>query len=960
MLVDVVGGGAGRPLVGRTGEQQALLDVVRGAAGGHAGVALLSGQAGVGKTALVRDLRERVRDDGEVLWAGCLPLSSLVVPFLPLVSAWRDWPAGRDEAVPDFEAGLVGVDSWLDGVCRRRPVLLVVDDLQWADQSTLDVLMYLIAGPAERRLAVVGTFRSDDSDLSFSVRRWLADVRRLPRVEELVIGPLDRSATGHQLAGLLGRPPRESLVDDVFTRTRGNAYLTALLARTLPADASAAPAGVPHELRDAVSRAWFDLSSPAREVTRVVAVAGRPQRAAQLAAMFDHSGDLVATLREAVDGGVLIAGADGRYWFVHPLLAEVLADGMLPEERQRWHTVFAAALTSALDTAGGAELVIDIADHHHRAGDVGQAFRWALRGAVAAENAGGAAERTRLLRRALDLHPQVDDPGTTRTDLLQQIQAAAEDSGLYEEELGAVDELLSVIDPHSQPLIVAELLVRRMHLRFLTGTEFFAVEHMHEAVRLAATEPGSPQHVLATAELADAEIWHDLPTGPARAVEAARLARACDSDRALTYALVAEVMAIQMAAVEDTFPAGQTQAEEARQSAIRARDFFGYVHATLWYCNCVDYGHAAPVLAYIRRCREEMVGLGAPHAYVAWLSAGEADGYLLRGDPRTCRDLLRVALGATPGRHADTYTRLTAALLACWQGRTAEAHAHLTRAEELFTEQSGFTATAFDAVRAELAVAAGDAPAAVAAALTGLAQDTTPNYVERLVPLAARALADEIQRRHDNAGDPTSALAQLELLRRDFPAVVVELGPGLLLRRTGLAMQAWYDAEYARGRGDPGTARAWSRAADASHAAELGWDEAYAQWRVAEAAIPHRASRAQGTSALRRSYQLAINLEATPLLADITALAESARVSVAPEPAEESATTGLHGLTSRERQVVALIVAGRTYAEIARTLVISEKTVSSHISHILGKTGAANRVELAQLARRTSPARGAD
>ncbi|MEV6487132.1 AAA family ATPase [Actinoplanes sp. NPDC051633] len=958
MLTDVMGGGIRRALVGRADEREALLGLVRGAADGHAAVLLLSGQAGVGKTALVRDTCGRVPDDAEVLWAGCLPLSSLVVPFLPLVSAWRDRAAGRDEPAPDFDAGLVGVESWLDGLCRRRPVLLVVDDLQWADQSTLDVLMYLIAGPAERRLAVVGTFRSDDSDLSVAVRRWLADVRRLPRVEELLVGPLDRPATGQQLAGLLGRPPRESLVDDVFARTRGNAYLTALLARRLPADASVVPAGVPHELRDAVSRAWYDLSPPAREATRVIAVAARPQRAAQLAAVLDPGGDLLATLREAVDGGVLAAGADGRYWFVHPLLAEVLADGMLPEERQHWHTLFAAALTSAPDMAESAELVIDIADHHHRAGDVVRAFRWALRGAVAAEKAGGAAERTRLLRRALDLHPRVDDPEVTRPDLLHRIRAAAEESGLYEEELAAVDELLSVIDPDHQPLTVAELLVRRMHLRFLTGTEFFAVEGMHEAVRLAATQPGSPQHVLAMAELADAEIWHDLPPGPARAVEAARLARTCDSDRALTYALVAEVMAIQMAADEDTFPAGRAQAEEARQAAIRAGDFFGYVHATLWYCNCVDYVHAAPVLAHLRRCREEMVELGAPHAYVAWLSVSEADGYLLRGDPRTCRDRLRVALGASPGRHADTYSRLTAALLACWQGRTAEARAHLTRAEELFAEQSGFSTTAFDAVRAELAVAAGDAPAAVAAALTGLGQDTTPNFVERLVPLAARALADEIQRRHDVAADATAVLAELESLRLKFPAVVVELGPGLLLRRTGAAMQAWYDAEYARGRGDPGTAQAWSRVAEACGAAELGWDEAYAQWRTAEAAIPHRASRTQGTAALRRAYQLAVDLEAQPLLANIMALARSARVPVAPEPIDRTPTPGLPGLTPREREIVALIVAGRTYAEIAHSLVISEKTVSSHISHILGKTGAANRVELAELAHRTSSPTG--
>jgi DNA-binding CsgD family transcriptional regulator len=955
MLIDVAARGADQSLAGRARERDVLQELACGAVGGRAGALLVAGEAGVGKTVLARDLCRRVGDGSDVLWAGCLPLSSLAVPFLPLASALRDWAAGRDEAVPELGTGPAGFDRWLDDACRRRPVLLVADDLQWADQSTLDVLMYLIAGPAERRLAVVGTIRSGDTEASYPLRRWLADVRRLPRVQELIVGPLDRQSTGLQLAGLLGRPAYESLVDDVFARTRGNAYLTALLARGLPPDAAAVPADLPRELRDAVSRAWYGLSAAAREVTRVIAVAGRPQRAAQLAAVLDSAGSLVPRLREAVDGGVLEVHGGDRYWFVHPLLAEVLAESMLPEERQQWHAVFAAAFESAVDAAGDPELVIDLADHHYRAGDVGQAYRWALRGAVAAERAGGAVESTRLLHRALDLRPQVTDPGVTRLDLLLRIKAAAERAGLHEEELDAVDELLALIDRDRQPLLVADLLVRRMHLRFMAGTEFFVVEHMREAVRLSATDPGGPEHVLATAELADAELWHGLPTGPARAREAVRLARACRSDRALAYALVVDVMADCMrpeAADLDELPAGQAQAEEARLAAIRVGDFFAYVHATLWCGNCMDYIHADQVLEYYRGCREELVRLGAPHAYVAWLSSVEADALLYRGDPRGCGERLRVALGANPGRLADTDTRLTAALLACWQGRSAEAAAHLTRAEELSVEQSGFLVSTFDAVRAELAAAAGDAPAAVAAARAGLGQDIAPMLVERLLPLAARALADETQRSRDCGADPETSVAELNKLRRDYPAVIADVGPGVLGRELARAMQAMYDAEYGRALGDPGTAAAWSRAAAGCHAAKLAWDEAYAQWRAAEASIPDRSTRAQGIAALRRAYELAVKLDAAPLLAEVAALAESVRLTPTAEAVDVTAAAALPDLTPREREIVTLVVAGRTYSEIARALVISEKTVSSHISHILRKTGAANRVELAQLARR--------
>ena len=180
-------GVARRPLVGRAGEVAAVVGLVSGAAKGEAGALLIAGEAGVGKTALVRDASARVGGDADVLWAPCLPLTSLAVPFLPLTSALREWAAGRDAPMPvlggSAREGPTGFDTWLGELCRQRPVLLVVDDLQWADQSTLDVLMYVIAGLAARRLAVVTTVRTGEE--GDPLRRWLADVRRLPGVREL-------------------------------------------------------------------------------------------------------------------------------------------------------------------------------------------------------------------------------------------------------------------------------------------------------------------------------------------------------------------------------------------------------------------------------------------------------------------------------------------------------------------------------------------------------------------------------------------------------------------------------------------------------------------------------------------------------------------------------------------------------------------------------------------------------
>jgi DNA-binding NarL/FixJ family response regulator len=167
------------------------------------------------------------------------------------------------------------------------------------------------------------------------------------------------------------------------------------------------------------------------------------------------------------------------------------------------------------------------------------------------------------------------------------------------------------------------------------------------------------------------------------------------------------------------------------------------------------------------------------------------------------------------------------------------------------------------------------------------------------------------------------------------------------------AMQAWYDAEVQRGQDDSAAATAWMAAAQACAEGELAWDEAYTWWRAAEALAKDRTARDAAAAALRRAHELAVDLQAAPLLGEVEALARSARVSLATiEESPPAETAAFPGLTPREREILAHIVAGRTYGEIARELVLSEKTVSVHVSHLLHKTGTANRVELAQLARR--------
>jgi hypothetical protein len=281
--------------------------------------------------------------------------------------------------------------------------------------------------------------------------------------------------------------------------------------------------------------------------------------------------------------------------------------------------------------------------------------------------------------------------------------------------LAAVEDLLALTDRRVEPLRAAGLLVRRMQLRYTTGREYAPLADVREAVRLSADHPDSPEHALAMAELANVELLHDEPAGPARAVEALRLARACGSPHALTYALTTAVMA--RAITGDG--SGSDDAQEAQAFAVQAGDFGAYIHATVWLLNSLEGAPTQAGVDQLRRAREELTALRAPHTYVAWLCTLEANALLQLGEWRGCVERLRVALGSAPGPMADVLARLTATQLAVWQGRFAEAEAHLACAEELFVETSGFLAFDFDAVRAEVAVATGATDRAVTAARTG-------------------------------------------------------------------------------------------------------------------------------------------------------------------------------------------------------------------------------------------------
>lgn len=960
-------GVTGADLVGRATELEHIGKSLEATMAGTACTVVVAGDPGVGKTALVAQACASGSAEILLLAGAALPLASITVPFLALRAAIRQVPSSSNIQRPGFGAGgwaandvVVSIDEWFTDVCRLRPVVLVIDDLQWADQSTLDALMYLIAGPPDRRLSILTTLRSGELGEQHPLRRWLADIRRMPRISWITLVPLDRSATGAQLARLLGAPQHQSLVEEVFSHTAGNAYLNRLMVDGLVSGTRHLPQKLPEDLKAAVLRSWRGLSAGARHLTRLMAVGGRPILVKDLAGLALQEGtvhDAAVILREATEAGITECLPDARHWwFHHPMISEVLEQGLESGRRRDWHALFAAygARLVAEGTSVDFEFMAAMSRHHYAAGNTAEAYRWTLLAVAAADETGGANQVPQLLKRALALHDDLPQVQESREELLIKLCEAAEALGSMEEELDTIQILLDGMDTLARPLDAAELLVRRALLRFSSGQEFFSRVQLLKAVRLAQTSPESWQYAYALAELAHLGLWENEAAAPRQAQLALTVARKAGNPRALSYALTANSMA---ALLGQRPQEARALASSAATAAETAHDFWALLHATTWEANASEAWSSREFADLMHAGRQRMAMLGSPNVYLSKMAADEAASYLSIGSWRECAGALRVALGTDPGPLGDVAARLTAARLATLQGRQEEARAHLARAEELFAHQSGYNNLDFDAVRAEVLLAEANPGAAYTAAMAGAGKaGQPPTMCEWLIPLAARALADLVQGSRDEGKNAAALLGSCDELVRRFPEVFRETGNTSAFYDAQIcAFNLLYRAEIGRARAVAENAVQWADAAEACAAGSLLWEEAYSCWRAVQALLHHgHSGHGQATTILRRGLLLAADLQARPISESLLEIAARARISVdLPTTGTPAAhLTGVPGLTRREHEILSHVVAGRTYAEIAKTLVISEKTVSSHISNMLRKTGTQNRLDLARLATR--------
>jgi DNA-binding CsgD family transcriptional regulator len=302
--------------------------------------------------------------------------------------------------------------------------------------------------------------------------------------------------------------------------------------------------------------------------------------------------------------------------------------------------------------------------------------------------------------------------------------------------------------------------------------------------------------------------------------------------------------------------------------------------------------------------------------------------------------------------------RLNAAILAVRRGAADAARDHVLRARELLPELEDRPWVNADVPLTEVLVAQHDPDGAfelVERALPVNAVDR--RVVDELMVWGARAVADLVERAADDR-DQTAvqthreALTRLVTTRSTLPGIAFHpSGPD---DKTQTARAALFAAESARADGIECQVSPWREAVAACARAGLGWEEQVSSWRLAAALVESGTARTEAAELLRGVHDYATRQGAEPLKAKVEELAASARISLATPslPPSHAVPAAFAGLTARENEVLAHLVANRSNAEIAEALFISEKTVSVHVSNLLRKTDTGSRREVAALARR--------
>ncbi|WP_262059242.1 helix-turn-helix transcriptional regulator [Streptomyces sp. STR69] len=991
--------------VGRADELDTLNDALARAAAGEPQALLLGGEAGVGKTRLVEEFATAACRRGAVVaLGGCVEIGADGLPFAPFSTALRalrrELPAELSAAAADQEEELARLlpelaqtpsahrarrsdeegmarlfeltARLLERVAADRTVVVALEDLHWADASTRHLLAYLFRTLRTGRLLVLATYRADDIHRRHPLRPLLAELDRLRTVRRIELGRFNRQEVGRQIAGIRAAEPDPAQVDEIFERSDGNAFFVEELA---VAAQDGCRTGLTDSLRDLLLVRVESLPESAQRVARIVAEGGSTVEYRLLAAVARLAeDDLIEALRAAVGANILQAAPAGDgYRFRHSLVREAVGDDLLPGERSRLNRRYAEALEADPTLVPADQRVMRLASYWYHAHDPAKALPAVLDASVAARGRHAHSEQLRLLERAMelwDVAPEavraelrpVDytevyppcgcEPETTPLrylDLMAEAAVAGRLSGERERALKITKRALHLLEDEADPLRAAWFWVQRSIL----------VRHQDRGdgwPELAAAQelvrglPPSEVHAEVLAQVAGWSMIHvpgpDAYVAAERAVEYARMvgAREIEMDARLTLAgLMVASGDVEAGLAELTEVNERTVAEGITTVAGRS------------FVNLPSF------LETVGRSREAVPILEAGLAYAkefgqfdkeAWIWGNLAESLFTLGRWDEATEAVTKAERVSRRSKPRGFNATLRAELALAQGDVAEARRQLAAAREYFGTLDLVPQhhQPLERIAIQIAAAEGhllDARAALERALDSGFRPGSQFDVWPLLLTAAIAESQAIGLPVADPGRPEAVERIRETARRAATNVPV-----------WQAHERWLRAELLRAEGRC-TPDDWSEAVVIFERLDRPYDLARVRHRLAEALLSDAHGgddeRDRATELLRLSGAVAEHLGARPLADSVALLAQRARLTLTRVPAPRAVPADpveALGLTSRERDVLRLVSAGRTNRQIAEELFISPKTASVHVSNILGKLGVSGRGEAAAVAHR--------
>lgn len=914
------------------------------AAGGRGGLLFLAGEAGIGKSRLLGAVRRKARAAGFAWANGSVAPQDHDVPIGLIGDLARTIKAvGGFGRLGDDLAAMAG-DRDSDALGSRRlyvldvvdrilaavegPTMLDFEDLQWADEISLEVVGELARRARDLPLLLVGAYRTEELPPGSFFREWRSRLIAQRIAEEARLAPLTLDQTALMTTLILdtGLPAPREVVAAVHARTEGFPLHIEELLGALPDDARTdgrkiRDADVPDTIEDAILVRIGKLSAEARAVAGAGAVIGRCFIPSVLAGIMDRQlAELDQPIQELIDRNVLYdAGDPGYVDFRHQVLRDVLYRTVPASELRKLH---ARAGEFGAELAGQKEIHASV--HFERAGLRTQAYGAAVAGAEGASRISARQEAFELYRRAVENAP-ADLPDAELANLYTQYGSTAasieRNDVAIEAALRARDHFLRADDPAYAAAILS--LVANAKRR--SGAPTVEVRQLIEqGIREIADLPASPKRDEARLDLLSflpiVEMDElDLDAAAATAQTYLELARAA-GDR--QYELDAEFMTTQIEAIRgqsrDHLGRLHAIAREARDLGFEATGVTAFRVTGTVAVRLMDYPAAEAALRegllYAdaieqSHCRQQMATISA---FLAWTRGRWDEAVTLAQQELVERGCLRGHLSA----------RDVIGLVALGRGEFADAQRWLDD-----SLADGRAIGEIEAILsplwglAELAVVSGDPAAGLQRCEEAFTVALRSGDRPRLVPFVVTGVRAALAANRPDEAERWLATAREHLEGWTMAGTALDHGDGLVRLAAGQLASAREALERA--------VRGWE---------ERGriWEATWARLDLAQCQL--RASRfGEAATLLGAARATAEALGSRPLIARADELARG----------RGSAEEPWRPLTAREFEVARLIAEGLTNIEIADRLTIAPKTASAHVEHILAKLGVTRRAEIA-------------